>query len=130
MAEVNVTIGGQSFGIACDAGQEQRVQHLGRYVDQRLGELSQGSGANNKAQLMVLTTLLLADEIFDLKDHLHHVANTNTQPREIVKEVVKEVVKAPPVYQGLAPTEEKEITEAISKLAAKVEKLSKKVAKS
>ncbi len=129
MAEVNVTIGGQSYPIACDAGQEQRVQHLGRYVDQRLGELSQGSGASNKAQLMVLTTLLLADEIFDLKDHLHHVANSN-QPREVVKEVIKEVVQAPPVYQGLAPTEEKEITEAISKLAAKVEKLSKKMAKS
>lgn len=130
MGEVNVIIDGRSYGIACDAGQEQRVQQLGKYIDQRLGELSNGSGANNKAQLMVLTALLLADEVFDLKDHLHRVANTNHQPREVVKEVIKEVVKAPPVYQGLAPAEEKEITEAISKLAAKVEKLSKKVAKS
>ena len=130
MSEVNITLGGHSYGIACDPGQEQRVQHLGRYVEQRMAELAQGSGANNKAQLMVLTALLLADEVFDLKDHLHHVANTNQQPREVIKEVVKEVVKGPPVYQGLAPTEEKEITEAISKLAAKVEKLSKKVAKS
>ena len=129
MAEVNIIIGGHAYNIACDTGQEQRVQHLGKYVEQRMAELSQGSGANNKAQLMVLTALLLADEVFDLKDHLHHVANNN-QPREVVKEIVKEVVKAPPVYQGLAPAEEKEITEAISKLAAKVEKLSKKVAKS
>ena len=130
MAEVNVIIDGRSYGIACDSGQEQRVQQLGRYIDQRLQELSNGSGANNKAQLMVLTALVLADEVFDLKDHLHRVANTNQQPREIVKEVVKEVVKGPPIYQGLAPAEEKEITEAISKLAAKVEKLSKRVNKS
>lgn len=126
MGEVNIIVDGRTYGIACDAGQEQRVQQLGRYIDQRLSEMANSSGANNKAQLMVLTALLLADEVFDLKDHLHRVANTNQQPREIIKEVVK----GPPIYQGLAPTEEKEITEAITKLAAKVEKLSKKVGKS
>lgn len=121
MGEVNVIIDGRSYGIACDTGQEQRVQQLGKYVDQRLGELSNGSGANNKAQLMVLTALLLADEVFDLKDHTARIANANNQLQREPKQTI---------YQGLAPAEEKEITDAISKLAAKVEKLSKKVAKS
>lgn len=116
MGEVNVVIDGRSYGIACDAGQEQRVQQLGRYIDQRLKEIANGSGANNKAQLMVLTALLLADEVFDLKEHMSRVSNANQQPKQVV-------------YQGLAPAEEKEITEAISKLAAKVETLSKKVKK-
>ncbi len=121
MGEVNLVIDGRNYGIACDQGQEQRVQQLGRYIDQRLKEISSNSGANNKAQLMVLTALLLADEVFDLKDHNARIANSN---RAAAAAVPKQ-----PVYQGLAPTEEKEITEAISKLAAKVETLAKRVKK-
>jgi cell division protein ZapA len=121
MGETNVIIGGKSFSIACDPGQEARVQQLGRYVDQRFAELSQGSGANNTAQMMVLTALVLADEIFDSREQLARATTAinaaNAQPKQNV-------------YQGLAPAEEKEITETIAKLATKVEKLSKRVAKS
>lgn len=120
MGEVNVIINGISYGIACDQGQESRVQQLGRYVDQRMAEVSH-AGANNKAQQMVLTALLLADEVFDLKDHLNHAANANQELQRQPKQTV---------YQGMKPSEEKEITSAISALAAKVEKLSKRVAKS
>ncbi len=120
MGEVNLVIDGRAYGIACDEGQEQRVQQLGRYIDQRLREISNGSGANNKAQMMVLTALLLADEVFDMKDQVSRVANTNKQLQAAPQQTV---------YQGIPPKEEKEITDAISKLAAKVERLAKKVQK-
>ena len=131
MGEVNVIIDGKSYAIGCDPGQEQRVQQLGRYVDQRLAQIANGSGANNKAQLMVLTALLLADEVFELKENLTQAANTNrelqagqpqqaAQPAQIVEQIV---------YEGLDPEEEAEIAGAISKLAAKVENLSRRVQK-
>ena len=132
MGEVNVIIDGKAYAIGCDPGQEQRVQQLGRYVDQRLAQIANGSGANNKAQLMVLTALLLADEVFELKDSLAQAANTNrelqaaqpqqqaAQPAQIVEQIV---------YEGLDPEEEAEIAGAISKLAAKVENLSRRVQK-
>lgn len=66
MAEVNVTINGRTFGIACDDGQEQRVLDLGKYVDERLKDISRAGAANNESHLMVLTSLVLADEVFDL----------------------------------------------------------------
>ena len=66
MAEVNVTINGRTFGIACDDGQEQRVLDLGKYVDERLREISKAGAAHNDAHLLVLTSLVLADEVFDL----------------------------------------------------------------
>lgn len=68
MAEVNVTINGRTFGIACDDGQEQRVLDLGKYVDERLKDISKAGAANNESHLMVLTSLVLADEVFDLLD--------------------------------------------------------------
>lgn len=66
MAEVNVTINGRTYGIACDDGQEQRVLDLGKYVDERLREISRAGAASSESHLMVLTSLVLADEIFDL----------------------------------------------------------------
>lgn len=129
MGEVNVIIDGKSYAIGCDPGQEQRVQQLGRYVDQRLAQIANGSGATNKAQLMVLTALLLADEVFELKDNLAHAANTNRelqaeQPQQPPAQIVEQIV-----YEGLDPEEEAEIAGAISKLAAKVENLSRRVQK-
>lgn len=67
MAEVSVTIHGKVYGIACDDGQERRVQELGRYVDARLREIAGSGAATNESHLLVLTALVLADEIFDMK---------------------------------------------------------------
>jgi cell division protein ZapA len=70
MAEVNLTINGRNYGIACDDGQEKRLRDLGYYVDQRLKEIAKAGAATNETHLMVLASLMLADEVFDLRDNL------------------------------------------------------------
>ncbi len=67
MAEISITINGRNYGIACDDGQERRVQELARYVDVRLREIARAGGATNESHLLVLTTIILADEIADMK---------------------------------------------------------------
>lgn len=68
MAEINVLINGRSYGMACDDGQEQRVQDLAKYVDARLKEIAKSGAAGTESHLLVLTALVMADEIFDLRD--------------------------------------------------------------
>lgn len=75
MAEVNVVINGRNYGIACDDGQEQRVIDLGRYVDSRLRDIAKSGAATTESHLLVLTALVLSDEIFDLKDGMRAVEN-------------------------------------------------------
>lgn len=70
MAEVNLTINGRNYGIACDNGQEKRVKDLGFYVDQRMREIARAGAASNDAHLLVLTALMLADEVYELRDEL------------------------------------------------------------
>ncbi len=67
MAEVTITMNGRNYGIACDDGQERRVTELARYVDQRLREIARAGAATNESHLLVLTTIILADEIADMK---------------------------------------------------------------
>lgn len=113
MAEVNLIIDGRGYGIACDDGQEQRVKQLGKYVDDRLRQLTGGGNATNKAQSMVLTSLLLADEVFDLTDRLDK-SNQQNETASTDKIIT---------YQGLNPQDEQNITNLIGMMADKVEHL-------
>lgn len=113
MAEVNLIIDGRGYGIACDDGQEQRVKQLGKYVDDRLRQLTGGGNATNKAQSMVLTSLLLADEVFDLTDRLDK-SNQQNETASTDKIIA---------YQGLNPQDEQNITNLIGMMADKVEHL-------
>ena len=70
MSEVTVSINGRNYGISCDPGQERRVKDLGHYVDQRLKEIARAGAGGNESHLLVLTSLMLADEVFDTRDDL------------------------------------------------------------
>ncbi len=125
MTETNVIIDGRNFAIQCDTGQEARVQELGRYVDSRIRELKgSGAGTSQSSQLMVLASLVLADEIYELRQQLEQAKYAINQPP--AGPPVRETPK-PIVYQGLEPAQEKELSEKITKLASRVDTLAKRV---
>ncbi len=63
MAKVTVSINGRDFQVVCDDGQEAHVSRLGVYVDKRAGELVAAVGNVGDARLLVMVSLLLADEL-------------------------------------------------------------------
>ncbi len=78
MAEVNITLNGRVYEIACDPGQEGRIVDLAAYIDQRLQKIARTGGAYNDSHLLVLTALVLADELFETKEE---VAGASRAPR-------------------------------------------------
>jgi cell division protein ZapA len=96
MAEVTITLNGRAYEIACDAGQEGRVVDLAAYIDQRLSQIARSGAAYNDAHLMVLTSLVLADELFDVQDGV---------PRQ-----------APKAAPATAPAQNKEEEQALVRL--------------
>ncbi|MBC8339335.1 MAG: cell division protein ZapA [Rhodospirillales bacterium] len=75
MAQVTVTINGREYQVACDDGQEAHLTRLGSYVDNRIGELVAAVGQVGDARLLVMVSLLLADELSDVYAELE-VART------------------------------------------------------
>ncbi len=65
MAQVNVHINGRSYEIACDDNEEAHVQKLGQYVDEKLSELVAQMGQVGDMRLLVMTALLITDELSD-----------------------------------------------------------------
>lgn len=65
MVQVSVDINGRKYQIACDDGQEAHLTRLGNYVDSRVSELIAAVGQIGDAQLLVMVSLLVADELAD-----------------------------------------------------------------
>ena len=65
MAQVTVTINARKYTIACDDGQEAHLTRLGDYIDRRVGELVAAVGQIGDAKLLVMVSLLIADELSD-----------------------------------------------------------------
>lgn len=99
MAELNIQIKGRNYAIACDDGQEGRVAELANYVDEKLKAIANAGAGANESHLLVLTAIVMADEIFDLK------ANTNGAPLDGLK---------------ISETDEKDIVEAIDMMSKRI----------
>ena len=70
MAQVDVTINDRSYRIACDDGQEEHLTRLASYVDERVQELIASVGQVGDARLLVMASLLIADELSETLDSL------------------------------------------------------------
>ena len=94
MSEVNVTIHGNQYNIACDAGQEQRVHDLANFVNARVSEIAPaGSGVNDKHAL-VLTSIVMADELFDSRDAATNGNKIDPNTLQITQEDEGQIVDA------------------------------------
>jgi cell division protein ZapA len=70
LGQVAITINGRSYQIACEEGKEARLRELGAYVDKRVQELAASVGQIGDTRLLVMVSLLIADELSDVYDEL------------------------------------------------------------
>jgi cell division protein ZapA len=70
MSQVNVTIAGRKYRMACEDGQESHLTALAEDFDRRLAELHARLGEIGDARLVVVTALTLADELFEAQKRI------------------------------------------------------------
>jgi cell division protein ZapA len=70
MAQVSVTVNGRSYEISCDDGQEAHLFRLAEVIDRWVASLVASVGQVGEARLLLLASLLLADQIQDLRNEL------------------------------------------------------------
>lgn len=61
MAQVTLSLGGRGFVVGCPEGQEDRVEYLGRMIEQRWAGAARAGGSLERSFLFV--ALMLADEL-------------------------------------------------------------------
>ena len=96
MAQVDVSVNGQSYRIACEDGQEDRLVDLATMVDEKVLELVNQIGQVGSNRLLVMAALIIADELVDLKNEAGSSQeledNTNQQDTVLaLQEITKRI---------------------------------------
>ena len=73
MPQVNVTINGRQFRMACENGEEGHVTHLAEELDARIATLRARFGEIGDTRLTVMAALALADELSEVKEKLRRL---------------------------------------------------------
>jgi cell division protein ZapA len=96
LAQVDVSVNGQSYRIACEDGQEDRLIDLATMVDEKVLELVNQIGQVGSNRLLVMAALIIADELVDLKNEAGSLQeqkdNTNQQDTVLaLQEITKRI---------------------------------------
>ena len=67
MANVNIKFNNKDYLLSCDDGQEESLKRLTKFLDQKYLELKEKLGNIGENKLLLITTIKLIDEYFDLK---------------------------------------------------------------
>ncbi|GAA4025989.1 hypothetical protein GCM10022281_00690 [Sphingomonas rosea] len=67
MAEVDITIAGRHYRVACRDGEEQNLSHAAELVDAKSREALAGLGALSEGRQLLFASLLLADQLIEKK---------------------------------------------------------------
>ena len=67
MANVNVKFNNKDYLLSCDDGQEDSLKKLTKFLDKKYTELQDKLGNIGENKLLLITTIQLIDEYFDLR---------------------------------------------------------------
>ena len=67
MANVNIKFNNKDYLLSCEDGQEDSLKKLTKFLDKKYSELQDKLGNIGENKLLLITTIKLIDEYFDLK---------------------------------------------------------------
>ena len=70
MANVNIKFNNKDYLLSCDDGQEDSLKSLTKFLDKKYNELKDKLGNIGENKLLLITTIQLIDEYFDLKERV------------------------------------------------------------
>jgi cell division protein ZapA len=65
MPTVEIMVNGRRHAVQCGQGEEGRVKRLASYVDRKISDLSRGQSQLGDQRLLLMASLLVADELSD-----------------------------------------------------------------
>ncbi len=125
MPEVEITIGGRSFDVACQEGEEQYLHSAARMLDTEAQVLAQQVGRIPEARMLLMAGLMLADKTAGLEDKLRE---SEDRAAAYLSEL-RALQDAPPpqperIEVPVVPTD---VTESLQEIAARAEALARDV---
>lgn len=75
MAQVTIEVNGKPYTVGCDDGQERHLQELAGMIDGHVRDVAADMGQLGETRLLLMGSLLLADELHEARTRLDAVRN-------------------------------------------------------
>tara|TARA_B100001758_G_scaffold174956_1_gene151811 strand:+ start:219 stop:665 length:447 start_codon:yes stop_codon:yes gene_type:complete len=75
MANVNIKFNGKEFLLSCDDGQEEHLEELSIYLNQKFDDLKSNLGNIGENKLLLITSIKIMDEYFETKKKIDQRTN-------------------------------------------------------
>lgn len=125
MPEVTIEIGGRTFDVACQAGEEHYLQSAAKMLDEEASVLAAQIGRIPEARMLLMAGLMLADKTAGLQDKLREA-----EDRMAEKEAQLEQLRnaPPPDAERIeVPVVPAQVTDTLAEIAARAEALAETV---
>jgi cell division protein ZapA len=74
MAQVTLRINGYAYTLGCKDGEEQHLQAMASEVERRIDSVKSVAGQSGEARMLVMASLMMADDIFEMRNRLAEAA--------------------------------------------------------
>ena len=117
MANVNVKFNGKEFLLSCNDGQEEHLEELALYLNEKFANLKNSLGNIGESKLLLITSISILDEYYETKKKI------DDQKNEIyvITEKFKELKSLIYNYRDLKEKEISELSENMESLKNEIE---------
>jgi cell division protein ZapA len=126
MPEVQVTIGGREFEVACQEGEEHYLRTAAKMLDEEARVLSDQVGRMPEARMLLMAGLMLADKTASVEDRAAEI-QAQLDEREAELAALRQAVAEAEPERVEVPVVPQSVTETLAELAARAEALAETV---
>ena len=125
MPEVEISIGGRRFEVACQDGEEHFLETAAGMLDREASALVQQTGRIPEARMLLMAGLMLADRTAGVEDRVEVLS----AELETLKAELEALRNAPPPepQRVEVPVVPASVTDTLAELAARAEALAERV---
>ena len=125
MPEVQITIGGRSFEVACQAGEESFLRSAAALLDNEASTLVSQIGRLPEARMLLMAGLMLADKTAGLEEKLKTVQARLDDCQTQISEL--KAAPAPEPTKVEVPVIPQTLLDSMAELAARSESLADEI---
>ncbi len=109
MGQISLTLNGRTYRVGCEDGEEKRLGALGAHVREKLETVVRDFGQVGEARLLMMTALLIADELYEARAERDSAAGSASSAVREIADRTKSDAKAasipPPLPTSSKPSE-------------------------
>ncbi len=122
MPQVEITIGGRNFEVACQDGEEHFLQSAAAMLDVEAARMASQVGRITEARMLLMAGLMLADKTAGLEDKVKEADG-----KMALLQARIDMLESRPAERVEVPVIPAEITETLAELAARAEAVADQV---